>query len=507
MDSLLDYNPNCLETKKFPLENLNLIYKTNMHRPTSSLLRYGTLTLLTFCLPLQLHAEISQKERNSTYQQLETFANVLSILQENYVDDINTKKVMEGAISGMLLSLDPHSSYLKPEDFKELQEETEGSFSGIGIEITIEEGALTVVSPIAETPAARAGLKAKDMIIKIDGEPTQNMNSMEAIKKLRGLAGTKVILAIHRDGWEELKDFTLTRENIPLHSVKDSFLEPGLAYIRITNFQSQTTKDVKDALQKLQGQHPINGLILDLRNNPGGLLDQAVSVADIFLDSGLIVYTKGRIREQNMTFQAHSNGGKNLYPLVVLVNEGSASASEIVTGAIQDHKRGIIVGAKTFGKGSVQTILPLPEGAGLRMTTARYYTPNGRSIQATGITPDVEVPFADSEDKIKKSSPSVTIKEADLKNHIPNPDQVQESNQPPAPKTEQEQPPVLQNEPDKTEKPVKSPESSDSSDNSEIRLERDNQLRSALNILKSLKIYSTAENKKNPAQEPAPVKE
>ena len=478
-----------------------------MHRPTSSLLRHGILTLLTFCLPLQLHAEISQKERNSTYQQLETFANVLSILQENYVDDINTKKVMEGAISGMLLSLDPHSSYLKPEDFKELQEETEGSFSGIGIEITIEEGILTVVAPIAETPAERAGLKAKDMIIKIDGEPTQNMNSMDAIKKLRGLTGTKVILAIHREGWDELKDFPLTRENIPLHSVKGSFLEPGLAYIRITNFQSQTTKDVKDALQKLQGQQPINGLILDLRNNPGGLLDQAVSVADIFLDSGLIVYTKGRVKEQNMTFQAHSKGGKNLFPLVILVNEGSASASEIVTGAIQDHKRGIIVGTKTFGKGSVQTILPLPDGAGLRMTTARYYTPNGRSIQATGITPDVEVPFADSKDSTKKNNPPVAIKEADLKNHIPNPNQAQESNQPPAPKTEKGQAPVLQNAPDNAEKPAQKPAPSDSSDTAEIQMDKDNQLRSALNILKSLKIYSTAENKKNPVQEPVQVKE
>ncbi|MFH2122837.1 MAG: S41 family peptidase [Pseudomonadota bacterium] len=470
-----------------------------MHQPISSLLRYGILTIFTFCLPLQLHAEISEGERQSTYQQLETFANVLSILQENYVDDIDAKKVMEGAISGMLFSLDPHSSYLKPEDFKELQEETEGSFSGIGIEVSIEEGVLTVVSPIEETPADRAGLKAKDLIIKIDGEPTQSMNPMDAIKKLRGPEGTNVILAIHREGWEELKDFTLTRANIPLHSVKDSFLEPGLAYIRITNFQSQTTKEMKDALLKLQKEHPINGLILDLRNNPGGLLDQAVSVTDIFLDDGLVVYTKGRVREQNMTFQAHSNGGKNLFPLVVLVNEGSASASEIVTGAIQDHKRGIIVGTKTFGKGSVQTILPLPEGAGLRMTTARYYTPNGRSIQATGITPDVVVPFVSSDDTGKKSKPPVALKEADLKNHIPNPNQIQESVQTPEPQAEQKEAPILLNVPDNTEKPV---------GNSEIRLEKDNQLRSALNILKSLKIYSTANNKTIPAQEgTAPITE
>ena len=475
-----------------------------MPQRTISLLRNGILIFFTFCLPLQLHAEISQEERQSTYQQLETFANVLSILQENYVDDINARKVMEGAISGMLLSLDPHSSYLKPEDFKDLQEETEGSFSGIGIEVTIEEGILTVVSPIEETPADRAGIKAKDMIIKIDGELTQNMNPMDAIKKLRGPEGSKVTLTIHRTGWEELKDFALTRDTIPLHSVKGSFLEPGLAYIRITNFQSQTTKDVKDALQKLQEEHPINGLVLDLRNNPGGLLDQAVSITDIFLDGGLVVYTKGRVREQNMTFQAHSNGGKNLFPLVVLVNEGSASASEIVTGAIQDHKRGIIVGTKTFGKGSVQTILPLPEGAGLRMTTARYYTPSGRSIQATGITPDVEVPFVASEDTTKKGSPQVIIKEADLKNHIPNPNPIPTSDQTPAPKIEQEQAPDLENEPDTPENPAKEPESSD---NAEIRMEKDNQLRSALNILKSLKIYSTAEYKNHPVQEPLQVKE
>lgn len=474
-----------------------------MQQLTNSLLRSGILLFLTFCLPLQVHAEISEEERQSTYQQLETFANVLSILQENYVDDINARNVMEGAISGMLLSLDPHSSYLKPDDFKELQEETEGSFSGIGIEVTIEDGLLTVVSPIEETPADRAGLKAKDIIVKIDGELTQSLSPMEAIKKLRGPEGSKVILAIHRAGWEELKDFTLTRDTIPLHSVKASFLEPGLAYIRITNFQSQTTKDVKDALQKLQQEHPINGLVLDLRNNPGGLLDQAVSVTDIFLDEGLVVYTKGRVKEQNMTFQAHSNGGKNLFPLVVLVNEGSASASEIVTGAIQDHKRGIIVGTKTFGKGSVQTILPLPEGAGLRMTTARYYTPSGRSIQATGITPDVEVPFASSEDKIKQGSPPAIIKEADLKNHIPNPDPSLGSDQIPAPKSEK-QVPSLEKGPEETDGAAKTTEYSDQSDS---RLAKDNQLRSALNILKSLKIYSTAEYKKKPGQEPVQVKE
>lgn len=475
-----------------------------MRQLTRTVLRHGTLLLLIFCLPLQGNAEISEQERQSTYQQLETFANVLSILQENYVDDINARKVMEGAISGMLFSLDPHSSYLKPEDFKELQEETEGSFSGIGIEITIEEGLLTVVSPIEETPADRAGLKAKDIIVKIDGDLTQSMNPMDAIKKLRGPEGSEVVLAIHRNGWEELKDFVLTRDSIPMHSVKEAFLEPGLAYIRITNFQSHTTSDVNEALQKLQKQHPINGLILDLRNNPGGLLDQAVSITDIFLDGGLVVYTKGRVREQNMTFQAHSNGGKNLFPLVVLVNEGSASAAEIVTGAIQDHKRGIIVGTKTFGKGSVQTIIPLPEGAGLRMTTARYYTPHGRSIQATGIIPDVEVPFTSSNDKTDKKNSVVIVSEADLKNHIPNSDPSKKTEQISEPKQQPVQLPSLPHDSEISDDAANDPSASFSSD---IRLRKDNQLRSALNILKSLKIYSTAGYKNNSVQESVEAEE
>lgn len=468
------------------------------HKTSFSCVIFFTLALCLLTEPL--HAEISKAERQATYQQLETFANVLSILQENYVDEISAKKVIEGAISGMLYSLDPHSSYLKPEDFKELQDETEGSFSGIGIEVTVEDGVLIVVSPIEGTPADKAGLKAKDAIIKIDGETTQNMPPMDAIKKLRGEPGTKVILAIHRAGWEELKDFTLTREEIPLHSVNGSFLEPGIAYIRITSFQSQTTKDVQDMLQKLQQEYPIKGLILDLRNNPGGLFEQAVSVTDLFLDSGLVVYTKGRIKEQNMTFYAHSNQGKNLFPLVVLVNEGSASASEIFTGAIQDHKRGIIVGTKTFGKGSVQTILPLPEGAGLRMTTARYYTPSGRSIQATGITPDVEVPFVAEGERTQKNGSSVTIKEADLKNHFPNPDHPQgETSTGKQEKTEEPQPLPAPGdkgpmpEKNKEQPPPVGQQKTSPTDPSTDLLDSDNQLRSALNVLKSIKKYSTTE--------------
>ena len=404
-------------------------------------------------------AEISQKDRETTYKQLEIFSNVLSILQENYVEEIDTKDVLNGAIRGLLFSLDPHSSYLPPEGFKELQEETQGSFSGIGIEVTIKNDLLTIVSPIAETPADRAGLKANDIIIEINGTKTKNMGPYEAIKKLRGPKGTEVIISIHREGWENLKEITLTREIIPLQSVKAEFLSPGFIYVRITNFQSHSSKDFKTKLQQLKKEHSIKGLILDLRNNPGGLLHQAVSIADYFLDEGRIVYTKGRRKEQNTVFSAHETGEKK-YPLVILVNEGSASASEIVAGAVQAHKRGIIVGTQSFGKGSVQTIIPLPDGAGLRMTTARYYTPDDRSIQALGITPDVVVPFVPCVPPEKADVHRKFIKEIDLENHLPGSDESHTQTE------------------DETNAKL------------EQRLLEDNQLRSAYNILKSLNLFS-----------------
>ena len=405
-------------------------------------------------------AEISQKEREATYKQLEIFSNVLSILQENYVEEIDTAEVLNGAIRGLLFSLDPHSSYLSPENFKELQEETRGSFSGIGIEVTIKNDLLTVVSPIADTPADRAGLKANDLIIEINGASTKTMGPYEAIKKLRGPEGTDVIISIHREGWEKLKEITLTRAMIPLQSLKAEFLSPGFIHARITNFQSHTSRDFKTRVQELEKEHPIDGMILDLRNNPGGLLHQAVAITDYFLDSGGIVSTKGRKEDQNTAFSAHDTGGRKQYPLVVLVNEGSASASEIVAGAIQAHKRGIIVGTQTFGKGSVQTIIPLPDGAGLRMTTARYYTPDNRSIQALGITPDVVVPFVPCIPPAKEEKKNRFIKEVDLQNHLTG------SKELPA------------GEEDNMETKL------------EERLLNDNQLRSAYNILKSLNLFS-----------------
>lgn len=391
------------------------------------------LVIVLICLPV---FTLLFWERNSwveaktedIYKNLETFSNVLSLVEKNYVEEIDANKVMEGAIKGMLASLDPHSSYMKPDDFQELKIETKGSFSGIGIEITMKDGVLTVVSPIEGTPAFEKGVQSGDKILKIDGESTQDLSLMEAVKKLRGPQGSEVTISIFREGLTELKDITIVRNVIPLISVTSKVLDPGYGYIRIRSFQSNTTKEFKEALETEQKEKPLNGLIIDLRNNPGGLLDQAVKISDIFIDNGMIVSTKGRLKEQNMEFKAHDNGEKYTFPIIVLVNEGSASASEIVAGALQDHKRALILGAQTFGKGSVQTIIPMDNGAGLRLTTARYYTPNDRSIQATGITPDIVVPteLAEPQQDVKdgkdgKDKKKINfLREKDLKHHITN---------------------------------------------------------------------------------------
>lgn len=419
--------------------------------------------------------ETSQKERELTYRKLELFSNILSILQENYVEEINTDEVIEGAINGLLRSLDPHSSYLTPENFKELQNETQGSFTGIGIEITIKEGKLTVVSPIEDTPAYDAGVMANDIIVKIDDQFTEDMSPMEAIKKLRGPKGSEVTISIHRQGWEVLKEVTLTRDIIPVNSVRSLFIDPGIAYTRITNFQSHTTDDYLSALDDLKQRQDIRAILLDLRNNPGGLLNQAVSVADLFLDSGIIVYTKGRSENQNMVFQARQSGTHDSVPLIVLVNEGSASASEIVAGAIQDHKRGLILGTQTFGKGSVQTIIPLQDSAGLRMTTARYYTPLGRSIQVKGIIPDVEVAYsrrqATNDDEAEKNT---FPREADLPNHfLPSDSQKSEG----AADSENKGNPQLQ-------------QANVREQSLRTRLKEDNQVQIALNIIKGISLLT-----------------
>ena len=434
-----------------------------------------TAVALVVCLPLLLQSGTTfpqPAKMQETYKNLEVFSNVLSIIQQDYVEEINVQDVIEGAIKGMLNSLDPHSSFMKPEDFKELQVETKGSFSGIGIEITIKDGILTVVSPIEDTPAFKKGIEAGDQIIKIEGEFTKDMSLMEAVKKLRGIKGTEVTISIHREGWPELKDITLVRDVIPLHSVRSKTLEPGYGYARITNFQTKTTADLKGALEKLTAGGKINGLILDLRNNPGGLLDQAVKVADLFIDEGVIVSTKGRLKDQNMEFTAHSRGQVYKFPMVVLVNGGSASASEIVAGALQDHKRALILGTQTFGKGSVQTIIPMNDGAGLRLTTARYYTPNGTSIQAKGITPDIIVPLRTAVNDIPEKNHPQFLREKDLRHHLKNGDE----------------PPVEENE---TDQEINGNDTKDNTlSEGKETVEKDNQLHIALLILKSLNVFS-----------------
>jgi carboxyl-terminal processing protease len=359
-----------------------------------------------------------------SYERLEAFTNVLSIVQKNYVDEVATQQLIEGAINGMLTSLDPHSAYLTPDLYKELQVDTKGSFGGLGIEITVRNGVLTVVSPIEDTPAFRAGIKPGDQIIKIEGEFTKDLSLIDAVKKMRGPRGTKITLTLRRDGVANLIDVSLARELIRIQSVKSRVLEKGYGYVRVTQFQERTDEDLEAAIRTIEKESGGNlaGLVLDLRNNPGGLLTQAVRVSDLFLDSGLIVYTEGRLEGQKQRYFAHKRKTHADFPMVVLVNGGSASAAEIVAGALQDHRRALVLGAQTFGKGSVQTILPLDDSSALRLTTARYYTPSGRSIQATGITPDIimeERPMLASADPSAGSIPQA-IREENLPKHFDN---------------------------------------------------------------------------------------
>ncbi len=422
-------------------------------------------------------SRVASAGNDTTYEQLRLFASVLDLVQRDYVEPVEPQKLIYGAIDGMLTSLDPHSSFMKPEDFKELKVETKGSFTGIGIEITLVDRVLTVVSPIEGTPAYRAGLKANDKILKIEGKSTKDMSLLEAVKLLRGPKGTEVHISIFRKGWHDLKDITLVRDVIPIKSVRSRMLEDGYAYIRITNFQSKTSGDLHAALKKLSSGKALKGLVLDLRNNPGGLLEQAVKVSDTFLEKGLIVYTDGRLKEQQMKFEAHKSGTQSSYPVVVLVNEGSASASEIVAGALQDHKRAIILGMQTFGKGSVQTIIPLEDGAAVRLTTARYYTPSGRSIQAKGITPDIIVPFIPEEKKKEEQNEFHFLKEKDLRGHLTGDDEDTEDTNTSAAKKKKDSSADKKDQKDKKagdqEKPM------------------DNQMKEALRILKAWSIFST----------------
>ena len=366
-------------------------------------------------------AERESSQATLPVEELRTFSDVFGRIKNDYVVDVDDKELIENAIRGMLSGLDPHSSYLDAEQFTELQVGTTGQFGGLGIEVGMENGFVKVIAPIDDTPAQRAGVESGDLVIRLDDTPVKGMTLNEAVKIMRGKPGSDIELTIVREGLDQPLKITITRDIIKVKSVRARMLEPGFGYLRISQFQSKSAENMVDAIEDLKKENkgPLQGLVLDLRNNPGGVLNGAVAVSDAFLRKGMIVYTEGRIADSRLRFNATPDDVIDGAPLVVLVNQGSASASEIVAGALQDHKRAIIVGVQTFGKGSVQTILPLSSDSALKLTTARYYTPSGRSIQAEGITPDIEL------ESIKVSSVEQNIeplKEADLSHHLVNGD-------------------------------------------------------------------------------------
>ena len=352
---------------------------------------------------------------DETYEGLKIFADVIQLIEKEYVDDVESKELIQNAIQGMVQSLDPHSSLLPPEAFEDLQIDTKGKFTGIGIHITMKDGFVTVISPIEDTPAYKAGIKAQDRIVKVDGKPVKDLR--QAVNMMRGPKGTKVLVSIMREGVKKPIDFELIRDIIPVVSVKALNLKPGYGYIRLSQFSSTTTQELEEALNKVEsGEVPLKGLILDLRNNGGGLLNAAIKVSDFFLDEGKILSIKGRGKKNTKEYMATTDSANRKYPMVVLINGGTASASEIVAGALQDQNRALILGTTSFGKGSVQTVETLRDGSGLKLTIARYYTPSGRSIQAKGIEPDIVLKHRrlDTKDLQEEG----LLKEKDLLNHL-----------------------------------------------------------------------------------------
>jgi carboxyl-terminal processing protease len=407
---------------------------------------------------------------DETYKGLKLFTDVLEIVNEKYVDEVDTNELIEKAIQGMVHSLDPHSSLLLPEAYEDLRIDTKGNFTGIGIHITLRNGFVTVISPIEGTPAFKAGIQAQDRIIKVDDTPVEDLR--QAVNLMRGPKGTAVKVTVLRKDVPEPLEFDLVRDVIPVKSIKAQTLKPGYGYIWITNFTGNTTEDFLDALEKLESENaPMKGLVLDLRNNGGGLLEESLQISDVFIDSGIILSIKGRGEGNAKDFPAKPSSVKRDYPIVLLINGGSASASEIVAGALQDHKRALILGTTSFGKGSVQTVEPLRDGYGLKLTIARYYTPSGRSIQAKGIEPDIVVPFKPLDEDENLNVDDGFLKESDLKNHLEG---TAEGGQ--------------QTPEKKPAKSIKSPESTVNPlelDN----LKRDNQVMRALDILVSYDLF------------------
>jgi carboxyl-terminal processing protease len=381
-----------------------------------------TLWIVTFLLLFTLAVAPAQTiaAKGDQFEALKTFSQVLDLVESNYVKPVTKKELIDNSIKGMLEELDPHSTYLSPEDFKDMQVDTAGKFSGIGIEISMDQGRIVVVSPIEDTPAYKAGLLAGDIILEIDGESTQDMTLMDAVKLIRGEKGTSVtLLILHKDSNKPV-EVAIVRGTIPIVNVKTQSLEDGYLYLRLTKFQESSTKNLREAIDEYRKKHTLKGIVFDLRNNPGGLLNQAVSVADTFLQDGTIVYIQGRDPANRKDFFATKNADDVKVPMVTLINAGSASASEIVAGALQDRKRSLIVGERSFGKGSVQQIIPLSDGSGIKLTTALYYTPSGRSIQAKGIDPDLRIPFEAPRDDANDMRDRFTLREKDLSGHLEN---------------------------------------------------------------------------------------
>ncbi|MDI5987442.1 S41 family peptidase [Halomonas sp. M4R5S39] len=377
--------------------------------------RLMAMLLPVALLALPLPAAATPSANDLPVEDIQTFAEVFERIKRAYVEEVDDSTLLRNAMRGMLSELDPHSAYLDREEFQSLRESTEGEFGGVGIEVGTQDGQLTVITPIDDTPASRAGLQSRDVILRIDDTPTERLSLQEAVNLMRGDPGTEISLTIMRQGEDAPRTFTMTREVIRTESVRSELLEPGYGYLRVSQFQTRTGDQVRNAIIDMEREGALNGLVLDLRNNPGGVLQAAVAVADVFLDSGLIVYTEGRLSDTEMRFSASTETAAPDVPLVVLINGGSASAAEIVAGALQDQRRGVVMGTESFGKGSVQQIMPLGNGEGLKLTTALYFTPGGRSIQAQGIEPDVQVVRGRLE--VAEGS-ELMVREADLEGHL-----------------------------------------------------------------------------------------
>lgn len=442
-------------------------------------------TIATLLVTLGAAAVFAAADENK-FDSLKRFSQVLDLVERHYVSEPKRKELLNGAIKGMLQGLDPHSNYMNPEEYKDMQETTTGEFSGIGIEISLENGQVTVVSPIEDTPAFRAGLQSGDIILAINGQPTQELSLQEVVSRIRGTKGTDVELSIlHSDAKTPLT-VNIVRDAIPLISVKSKELEEGYYWMRITRFSERTTQELQEAL-KDAAKTGLKGIVLDLRNNPGGLVEQAVAVSDTFLPTGTIVSIRGRQDSSKREYTAKAQGTDVTVPMVVLVNAGSASASEIVAGALRDHKRALIIGERTFGKGSVQNIIPLSDGSGLKLTVALYYTPNGSSIQAEGIAPDIEIPFEPVRSDEKKPMTRQMVREKDLTRHLSSTNSTSpESKKSALPSTSKEK--IGDKAVEKNGEKAGSKKGKTTAKPNEVKeqLERDNQLRMGLQFVKSL---------------------